>query len=98
MEEKEWQTRRKRIDTRLRTMNPPWEIVPWRDGLTPSALARNAVTEFPTANGPDINKSKFVVFDCFDGTLIRYFRNVSSFDIEPPGRTPLTLPQITWCM
>jgi type I restriction enzyme R subunit len=43
---------------------------------------------------PDINKSKFVVFDCFDGTLIQYFRNVSSFDLEPPGRTPLTLPEV----
>jgi type I restriction enzyme R subunit len=43
---------------------------------------------------PDINKSKFVVFDCFDGTLIQYFRNVSSFDIEPPGRTLLTLPEV----
>jgi type I restriction enzyme R subunit len=43
---------------------------------------------------PDINKSKFVVFDCFDGTLIRYFKNVSSFDLEPPGRTPLTLPEV----
>ena len=43
---------------------------------------------------PDINKSKFVVFDCVDGTLIQYFRNVSSFDIEPPGRTPLTLPEV----
>src|SRR5436190_6228327 len=42
----------------------------------------------------DINNSTFVVFDCLDGTLIQYFRNVSSFDIEPPGRTPLTLPQI----
>jgi type I restriction enzyme R subunit len=27
----------------------------------------------------DINKSKFVVFDCFDGTLIRYFKDVSNF-------------------
>ncbi len=43
---------------------------------------------------PDINKSKFVIFDCFDGTLIKYFRNVSSFDIEPPGKTPLTLPEV----
>ena len=43
---------------------------------------------------PDINKSKFVVFDCFDGTLIQYFRNVSSFDIEPPRQTPLTLPEV----
>lgn len=38
---------------------------------------------------PDINKSKFVVFDCFDGTLIRYFKNAPSFDIEPPCKTPL---------
>jgi type I restriction enzyme R subunit len=43
---------------------------------------------------PDINKSKFVIFDCFDGTLIKYFKNVSSFDIEPPGKTPLTLPEV----
>src|SRR5436309_2911274 len=42
----------------------------------------------------DINKSKFVIFDCFDGTLIQYFKNVSSFDIEPPRQTPLTLPQV----
>lgn len=42
---------------------------------------------------PDINKSKFVVFDCFDGTLNRYFRNVSTFDIKSPGRTPITLPE-----
>ena len=42
----------------------------------------------------DINKSKFVVFDCFDGTLIKYFQQVSSFAIEPPRKTPLTIPQI----
>ncbi len=43
---------------------------------------------------PDINKSKFVVFDCFDGTLIKYFKNVSSFDITPPAKTPLTIPEV----
>ncbi|MCP5522979.1 MAG: DEAD/DEAH box helicase family protein [Verrucomicrobiales bacterium] len=42
----------------------------------------------------DINKAKFVVFDCFGGTLIEYFRKVSSFDIAPPRATPLTLPEI----
>lgn len=30
----------------------------------------------------DINKEKFTVFDCFDGTLIRYFKDVSNFEIE----------------
>jgi type I restriction enzyme R subunit len=43
---------------------------------------------------PDMNKSKFVVFDCFDGTLIQYFRDVSSFDIEVPSKTPLTIPEV----
>ena len=42
----------------------------------------------------DINKAKFVVFDCFDGTLIRYFKSVSSFAIDPPRATPLTIPEI----
>jgi type I restriction enzyme R subunit len=47
-----------------------------------------------TRKCPEINKTKFVVFDCFDGTLIQYFKNVSSFDIQPPGKTPLTLPEV----
>ncbi|MHB8894945.1 MAG: type I restriction endonuclease subunit R [Candidatus Geothermincolia bacterium] len=42
----------------------------------------------------DINKTKFVIFDCFDGTLIRYFKDVSNFKIETPRRDPLTIPQI----
>jgi len=42
----------------------------------------------------DINKAKFVVFDCFDGTLIQYFKSVSSFAIEPPKGTPLTVPEL----
>jgi type I restriction enzyme R subunit len=42
----------------------------------------------------DINKSKFVVFDCFDGTLFRYFKDASNFEIEEPRATPLTIPEI----
>ncbi len=42
----------------------------------------------------EINKSKFVVFDCFDGTLFRYFRDVSNFQIEEPRAEPLTIPQL----
>lgn len=42
----------------------------------------------------EINKSKFVVFDCFDGTLLRYFRDVSNFQIEEPRADPLTIPQL----
>ncbi|MHB8523465.1 MAG: hypothetical protein ACYDH9_22280 [Limisphaerales bacterium] len=37
----------------------------------------------------DINKSQFVVFDWFDGAPINYFKNVSSFDIEPARKTVL---------
>ena len=38
----------------------------------------------------EINKTKFIVFDCFDGTLIQYFKDVSNFKIEArgPSRSP----------
>jgi len=52
MHEAEWQTRKMRIDTRLRSLSPAWQIIPRREGLDASALICLAVTEFPTANGP----------------------------------------------
>src|SRR5262249_26436353 len=52
MDESEWQTRKSRIDTRLRSLNPPWQLLPWKPDLDPSTLTCHAVTEFPTANGP----------------------------------------------
>src|SRR4030095_7257650 len=52
MNEAEWLTRRNRIDTKLRSLNPSWQIVPWQDGLDVSCLSCHAVTEFPTANRP----------------------------------------------
>jgi type I restriction enzyme, R subunit len=42
----------------------------------------------------DINKSKFVVFDCFDGTLFRYFKDVSNFEIQEPQVSPLTITEV----
>jgi type I restriction enzyme, R subunit len=42
----------------------------------------------------DINKSKFVVFDCFDGTLFRYFKDVSNFEIQEPQANPLTITEV----
>lgn len=42
----------------------------------------------------DIGKTHFTVFDCFDGTLIRYFRDVSNFKIEEPKKEPVPLPQV----
>jgi type I restriction enzyme, R subunit len=42
----------------------------------------------------DINKSHFVVFDCFDGTLFRYFKDVSNFEIEEPRTNPLTISEV----
>ena len=31
---------------------------------------------------PDINKSKFTIFDCFDGTLIEYFKETTDFVVS----------------
>lgn len=52
MTESEWQTRKQRIDARLRSMNPSWQIVRWGDGLDFAALDCHAVEELPTATGP----------------------------------------------
>ena len=52
MSELEWQTRKERIDTRLRNMRPAWKIVPFREGLDTRKLHGVAVTEYPTQNGP----------------------------------------------
>lgn len=40
------------------------------------------------------DKSHFVVFDCFDGTLLDYFRHSTGITAEPPQRQPRTIVQI----
>lgn len=40
------------------------------------------------------DKSHFVVFDCFDGTLLEYFRNATGITAEPPLRENLTTPEL----
>lgn len=42
----------------------------------------------------EIGKSHFTVFDCFDGTLLEYFRSASAFTLEPPDKPSRTLVQI----
>ncbi len=43
---------------------------------------------------PEISKTHFTIFDCFDGTLIDYFRNTTDFKIEPPQKEPVPLHQV----
>ena len=43
---------------------------------------------------PEIHKPHFTIFDCFNGTLIDYFRNATDFDVESPRREPLPVEQI----
>ncbi|MDH7576430.1 MAG: DEAD/DEAH box helicase family protein [Bacillota bacterium] len=52
LDEREWQTRKERIDKRLRSLSQPWQIIKYHDGLDPSILERHAVEEYPTASGP----------------------------------------------
>ena len=40
------------------------------------------------------DKSHFVVFDCFDGTLLEYFKNATAITAEPPEREPCTIVEI----
>ena len=52
IDELEWKTRRDRINTKLKALNPAWNIVKYRPELDTSTLNHHAVEEFPTANGP----------------------------------------------
>ncbi|MCL6447656.1 MAG: DEAD/DEAH box helicase family protein [Armatimonadetes bacterium] len=47
-----------------------------------------------TRRCPEINKTHFTIFDCFDGTLIEYFKNTTDFHIEPPQKEQIPLAQI----
>ena len=40
------------------------------------------------------DKSHFVVFDCFDGTLLQYFRNSTGMTVNPPVSPSRTVAQI----
>ncbi|MGH9902683.1 MAG: DEAD/DEAH box helicase family protein, partial [Pyrinomonadaceae bacterium] len=40
------------------------------------------------------DKSHFVLFDCFDGTLLEYFRNATAITAEPPRTTSRTVAEI----
>jgi type I restriction enzyme R subunit len=47
-----------------------------------------------TRRCPEIGKSHFTVFDCFDGTLLEYFKHASAFTIEPPDKPSRTIQEI----
>jgi type I restriction enzyme R subunit len=42
----------------------------------------------------EINKTHFTVFDCFDGTLLEYFRNTTDFTAEPPIKPTRSIQDI----
>ncbi|MFZ2071583.1 MAG: DEAD/DEAH box helicase family protein [Halobacteriota archaeon] len=42
----------------------------------------------------EINKTHFTVFDCFNGGLFEYFKNVTAFEPEPPIKTTRTYAEI----
>ncbi|ADR19757.1 Type I site-specific deoxyribonuclease [Calditerrivibrio nitroreducens DSM 19672] len=50
--ESEWKTRKTRIDAQLKSLNPGWEVIPYKNNLGISLLTHHAVEEFPTDNGP----------------------------------------------
>ena len=52
IDELEWQTRRDRINKKLRALKPAWKIVKYSDKLDTSKLDRHAVEEYPTGKGP----------------------------------------------
>jgi type I restriction enzyme R subunit len=48
-----------------------------------------------TRKGENISdKSHFTVFDCFDGTLLEYFRKATAITAEPPDRPSRTIIEV----
>jgi len=43
---------------------------------------------------PEIHKDRFTIFDCFDGTLIEYFRKTTDFEIELLQTESVPLKQV----
>jgi type I restriction enzyme R subunit len=41
-----------------------------------------------------INKEKFTIFDCFDGTLIEYFKNTTDFEVQLPEKESIPIAQV----
>jgi len=52
MTESEKTTRKKRIDSKLKSSLLNWEVVPWSNSLDTNSLAAHAVEEYPTKTGP----------------------------------------------
>ncbi|MBN1151170.1 DEAD/DEAH box helicase family protein [candidate division WOR-3 bacterium] len=52
MHESEKKTRKTRIDKKLKSLNPPWVIIPYSDKFDTKSLTHHAVEEYPTENGP----------------------------------------------
>lgn len=66
MNESEWLTRKKRIDTKLRSLNPSWQIIPFSKIGERSLLTNHAIEEFPVENG----YADYALF--VDGTIIGF--------------------------
>ena len=45
-------------------------------------------------SAPDIGKEAFTIFDCFDGTLIDYFKDTTDFPVELAQAEPLSIAQV----
>lgn len=47
-----------------------------------------------TRRCPEIYKTHFTVFDCFNGTLLEYFRKTTGITAEPPARSTRSIREI----
>lgn len=43
---------------------------------------------------PDINKTHFTVFDCFNGTLLEYFKNTTAITAEAPDKPNRSIKEV----
>ena len=58
-------------------------------------MAEIPESEWKTRKGEKLtNKDHFTVFDCFDGTLLAYFKNSTGMTAEEPAHPTRTVEEI----
>jgi type I restriction enzyme R subunit len=51
-----------------------------------------------TRRCPEIHKTHFTVFDCFNGTLLEYFRRITGITAEAPLKATKSIREIVWAI
>ncbi len=101
--EAEWKTRKKRIDPKLDAAGwprpkdkgiPDLEFIVFLRAMKSRILFEQMLGRGTRKGERCPDKDHFTVFDCFDGSLLDYFRNATGITAVPPVKPTRTIVEI----